>query len=142
MAYSFYLPFLSAMAVALAAAVDKELLAPRAATHSGRPQFMKLTPAVRAPWQPSSFPQTFFSAVPRLILFRREDAGTCVLQWAITRGLTLTPEPGTLWLPFRATEQSGAKPLRVGLVIDRSSSSPWIDSLRDYLGKIPGIDGS
>jgi len=61
MAYSFYLPFLSGMAVALAAAVDKELAktAPRTATDSSRPQFMKLTPAVRAPWQPSSFPQNF-----------------------------------------------------------------------------------
>lgn len=51
--------------------------------------------------------------------------------------MTLLPEPGTLWLPFR--EAASSNPLRVGIVVP-GHPIPWTDSLVAFLQKIPNLE--
>ena len=54
--------------------------------------------------------------------------------------MTLLPEKSTLLLPFREAAPANAQPLRVGVVLDRSHPSPWVDALISFLRQLPGID--
>src|ERR1017187_10151608 len=54
--------------------------------------------------------------------------------------MTLLPDRSTLLLPFRKGAANSAQSLRVGVVLDRSHPSPWVDALLSFLGQLPGID--
>ncbi|MGB7719075.1 MAG: hypothetical protein WBL65_04190 [Bryobacteraceae bacterium] len=54
--------------------------------------------------------------------------------------MTLLPEKSTLLLPFREAAPANAQPLRVGVVLDRSHPSPWVDALISFLRQLPGTD--
>jgi hypothetical protein len=54
--------------------------------------------------------------------------------------VTLLPDRSTLLLPFRKGPSSLAQPLRVGVVLDSSHPSPWMDELVSFLNQLPGID--
>ena len=54
--------------------------------------------------------------------------------------MTLLPDKSTLLLPFRKGASNSAQPLRVGVVLDRSHPSPWVDALLSLLRQVPGID--
>lgn len=53
--------------------------------------------------------------------------------------MSLAPQQGTLLLPFRRTLRNPAKPLHVGVAIDRDPPPPWVHDLLAFLGQVPGL---
>lgn len=54
--------------------------------------------------------------------------------------MTLLPNSSTLLLPFREGAQTGARPLRVGVVLDAEGHSPWVDALLTFMRQVPAIE--
>src|SRR5882724_5782598 len=53
--------------------------------------------------------------------------------------MIVLPETSTLLLPFKRTRDH-LQPLRVGVVLDRTEPSPWVDALLSFLRQLPGIE--